>query len=158
MSVRLSFSLSSLMIYNFYMCLSELKSVLQRSPICFRGNKWDLPSFSEDEAQRPHSKSRTCLSVPNVSGNLFICLSSSSQLMERVKEQVMQLSSPLLERNKPCPRLQLRLSMNFQRSIRLRAALGPQQEPRRHRGDRPQPPPKRMAPAQPPPLKSQTDL
>ncbi|KAF6716305.1 Leucine-rich repeat-containing protein 16B [Oryzias melastigma] len=33
----------------------ELKSVLQRSPICFRGNKWDLPSFSEDEAQRPHT-------------------------------------------------------------------------------------------------------
>uniref|UniRef100_A0A3P9K8R7 Capping protein regulator and myosin 1 linker 2 n=1 Tax=Oryzias latipes TaxID=8090 RepID=A0A3P9K8R7_ORYLA len=46
-----------------YLCLSELKSVLQRSPIGFHGNKWDLPSFSEDEAQRPHGERRTCLSV-----------------------------------------------------------------------------------------------
>ncbi|XP_078804446.1 capping protein, Arp2/3 and myosin-I linker protein 2 isoform X3 [Oryzias latipes] len=36
----------------------ELKSVLQRSPIGFHGDKWDLPSFSEDEAQRPHADGR----------------------------------------------------------------------------------------------------
>ncbi|XP_041853637.1 capping protein, Arp2/3 and myosin-I linker protein 2 [Melanotaenia boesemani] len=30
----------------------ELKAVLQRSPIRFRGNKWDLPSCNEDEAQQ----------------------------------------------------------------------------------------------------------
>ncbi|XP_017289392.2 capping protein, Arp2/3 and myosin-I linker protein 2 isoform X2 [Kryptolebias marmoratus] len=30
----------------------ELKTVLQRSPIRFRGNKWDLPSCNEDKAQR----------------------------------------------------------------------------------------------------------
>ncbi|XP_072242642.1 capping protein, Arp2/3 and myosin-I linker protein 2 [Leuresthes tenuis] len=29
----------------------ELKAVLQRSPIRFRGNRWDLPSCNEDEAQ-----------------------------------------------------------------------------------------------------------
>uniref|UniRef100_A0A1A7X7T0 RGD motif, leucine rich repeats, tropomodulin domain and proline-rich containing n=3 Tax=Iconisemion striatum TaxID=60296 RepID=A0A1A7X7T0_9TELE len=36
----------------------ELKAVLQRSPIRFQGNRWDLPSCNEDEAQTGDSGKR----------------------------------------------------------------------------------------------------